>query len=353
MKKGVYTIIILIAALLKCFSVSYTSTGPGTWDKVMPATILAGDVLNVSHTGMTASVPHNFGFGGGQINVTGGDLTLNPVTGSFFQLTVNVSGGGTLSLGSGSFSIAQGTWNVVGGHLDFSGITGSMTFNPTSATGSPASVTVPTVMPIATISHTNVNGKGGNTWAKFVADWSPTPLPIELLSFSAKYDEGSGFINLDWSTATEINNHSFEIQKRNELGEYVSILTVNGAGTSLSRLDYKATDESPNEGVNYYRLVQYDYDGSSSKSHIVAVETSLLEVKVYPNPVNDMLYIEHNGDKESVKFSFYDAKGTTMVVQKDTESAFVISVENYSAGIYFVELIMGDKVVREKVVITQ
>lgn len=353
MKHLIFTITLFIMSTLSVFSVTYTSIAAGTWDKVMPTTILSGDILNVSHTGMTAQVPHFFGNGGGQINVTGGDLTLNPVTGSFFQLTVNVSGGGTLSLGTGSLSISQGTWNVVGGHLDFSGITGSMTFNPTSATGSPASVTVPTVMPIATVSHTNINGNLGNSWAKFIADWSPTPLPIELLSFSAKYDKNTKFVNINWSTATETDNHYFEIQRRGESGEYYSIITLNGAGTSLTQLDYQVTDESPTDGANYYRLVQYDYDGSSSESHIIAVETSPLDVNIYPIPAVSQLYVEHSGDKSQVDFYLFNDIGLSVLVKENTESAFVLPLEEYNQGVYYAEFLIDDKVVREKIVIVK
>ena len=87
------------------------------------------------------------------------------------------------------------------------------------------------------------------------------PLPIELLSFHASALNHA--IGLYWSTAVEINNMGFEIQRLDlQIGNWVVIGWVDGNYNHNGVLSYSFTDFKPKEGVNYYRLRQIDYDGA-------------------------------------------------------------------------------------------
>lgn len=96
------------------------------------------------------------------------------------------------------------------------------------------------------------------------------PLPITLLNFAAKYI-GPKTVLLDWSTASEVNNDYFTIQRSNDGIHFTDILIVSGAGNSNNINLYNAEDNNALDGISYYRLKQTDYDGHFSYSKIVKV----------------------------------------------------------------------------------
>jgi hypothetical protein len=116
-------------------------------------------------------------------------------------------------------------------------------------------------------------------------------LPIELISFVVS--KVGAYVQLDWSTATEINNDYFTVERSQDGQTFEEILTEKGAGNSSRRLDYRRYDESPELGHNYYRLSQTDFNGvmETFNVEVVNFDGSTLfdnepsvEMKVYPNP---------------------------------------------------------------------
>lgn len=104
------------------------------------------------------------------------------------------------------------------------------------------------------------------------------PLPISLLRFDGQYN--GRVVNLYWTTATEVNNEYFTIEKSVDGKHFSEILKKQGAGNSTSVLNYTAQDDNPFNGINYYRLKQTDFDGTSTYSNIVAVrvKSGLFEI---------------------------------------------------------------------------
>lgn len=118
-------------------------------------------------------------------------------------------------------------------------------------------------------------------------------LPIGLSKFSGNSYHNQ--TNLQWSTASEINNDYFEIQSAGSEYGFRSIGTMNGALHSLVKKDYSFTDFSPYPGVNYYRLKQVDLDGSFTYSKTISIffnpENS---VQIFPNPASNELKMIFN-----------------------------------------------------------
>lgn len=95
---------------------------------------------------------------------------------------------------------------------------------------------------------------------KFNNDIITAPLPVELLFWTCgTVTDG---IQLDWSTATEMNNNYFEIERTADGINWEVIAVIPGAGTSSTYHEYQFIDQFPLPGVNYYRLSQVDYDGT-------------------------------------------------------------------------------------------
>jgi hypothetical protein len=94
-------------------------------------------------------------------------------------------------------------------------------------------------------------------------------LPISLLSFEVK--ELKGKIQINWSTATEINNDYFTLERSIDGSNWEILAYVDGAGNSNQRLNYEYIDDYPYHGISYYRLKQTDFDGKFEYFAPVAV----------------------------------------------------------------------------------
>lgn len=104
--------------------------------------------------------------------------------------------------------------------------------------------------------------------AAFIATFD-CALPIELLSFNAREEEA--VVRLRWSTASEVGNAWFVIERSADAERFTPIAQLPGAGSSVSRRDYVFDDAHAVAGTTYYRLRQIDADGSGSLSQVVAV----------------------------------------------------------------------------------
>lgn len=118
-----------------------------------------------------------------------------------------------------------------------------------------------------------------------------TVLPIKLKSFKAVM--GKGISNLSFTTASEINNAGFDIERSADGITFEKIGWVDGHGSTTEEIHYTFTDTKPLFGINYYRLRQMDYDGRFEYSKIVNVGYTSDDVYLYPNPATDILHIQN------------------------------------------------------------
>ncbi|HKO79629.1 MAG TPA: hypothetical protein VJU78_04500, partial [Chitinophagaceae bacterium] len=112
-------------------------------------------------------------------------------------------------------------------------------------------------------------------------------LPVQLISFKAIQQEDK--INLEWSTASENNNHHFTVERSVDGTTAWNVIdSVAGSGKTNSLRYYRATDNKPLP-VNYYRLKQTDNDGHETFSSIVSVRVNEANpgLRMYPNPVSN------------------------------------------------------------------
>ncbi|MBL3656379.1 T9SS type A sorting domain-containing protein [Fulvivirga sediminis] len=109
-------------------------------------------------------------------------------------------------------------------------------------------------------------------------------LPVELISFTAKKDPNNTSIHLKWSTASEINNDLFVVERGSDASSLSKIGQVKGSGNSDEKLDYHFTDDRPSAGLSYYRLKQIDFDGSYRYSSVISMASDQDDYHVLINP---------------------------------------------------------------------
>ncbi|MFK8038290.1 MAG: DUF2341 domain-containing protein [Crocinitomicaceae bacterium] len=161
-------------------------------------------------------------------------------------------------------------------------------------------------------------------------------LPVELTDFTAQ-EVNNIDAQLNWTTASEINNDYFVIEKSIDANSWFELARVKGAGTSFSTIDYSYIDENLKDKISYYRLKQIDFDGSSSLSKTESVTLKYLrnEFSVYPNPASNQVTIETKG---AGTISIRSATGqiiNQLIV--NNSGSTIINIESLPKGIYFVE----------------
>jgi Secretion system C-terminal sorting domain len=120
---------------------------------------------------------------------------------------------------------------------------------------------------------------------------SEVPLPITLTEFWI--ERSQSHIALSFTTATELNNSHFDIERSNDGRNFTKIGEVKGAGNSQVLQQYSFTDETPRNGINYYRLKQVDFDGQFTYSAVRSVVFGKSnDVVITPQPVSDFLQVE-------------------------------------------------------------
>ncbi|MFT5777719.1 MAG: hypothetical protein ACI837_000667 [Crocinitomicaceae bacterium] len=173
-----------------------------------------------------------------------------------------------------------------------------------------------------------------------------SPLPIELLSFTAVVKNEN--VELNWVTASEINNDYFTIERSIDGINFTSISTINGAGHSTQTLFYAMVDIAPLSGISYYRLKQTDYDGETSYSSIEAVEFSKIDTiifEIYPNPFSGQTIFRTTEKLDDAELVIYNATGNIVKqIQNISDQTCVLHCEDLSTGLYFISLVQNNTV---------
>lgn len=129
----------------------------------------------------------------------------------------------------------------------------------------------------------------GNTTCGFTNEYtlvvpSCGPVPVSLLSFSGKYNNGTS--TLEWATSQEINNKEFELLRSTDGLKFDKIATIAGAVNSASIKNYQYQDRFSAQNYVYYRLRQVDLDGKATLSNVVRLSTGGADqsLELYPSP---------------------------------------------------------------------
>lgn len=149
---------------------------------------------------------------------------------------------------------------------------------------------------LATVNGTTVTATVNNltSFSDFAIGMGTTVLPVNFTSFTAKASGTSA--QLQWATATEINNKGFNIQHSVDGINYNNLGFVNGNVNSTQNNGYAFAHASPINGNNYYRLQQLDYDGKAAFSpvQVVSFNNLITTLSVYPNPVISAINFNKN-----------------------------------------------------------
>ncbi len=184
----------------------------------------------------------------------------------------------------------------------------------------------------------------------FVLRQASPIVPVELTSFTA-HVQGQSVI-LNWVTATELNNHGFEIQRKVVEGDFATVGFIKGEGTTTNQKEYSYADKNLAEGKYYYRLKQLDFNGEYDYSSKIEVEVRSLDNFVleqnYPNPFNPTTTIGYVlQEKASTKLTLMNAIGeeVAILVNEEQEKGYHkvdLNAHNLPSGVYLYKLQAGN-----------
>lgn len=174
-------------------------------------------------------------------------------------------------------------------------------------------------------------------------DFSGTIIPVELTSFTAEYV--GNLTQLNWTTATEMNNLGFDVQRSASGNAFVTVGFVNGKGTTTEIQNYSYVDKTILPNTNYaYRLRQIDFNG---KYHLLSVvnlgESNPMNFELwqnYPNPFNPATTISIGLPvKSDISLDVYNIVGEKIMTLYNGELEagnydYNVDASNLPSGIY-------------------
>lgn len=240
----------------------------------------------------------------------------------------------------------------------------SGTFKPTNF-GTGDVFTAPAPAPSGQTALSTFNGKSPNgTWKLYVVSdadadgntgaiqggWSlklttsDAVLPLTWVRFTASTVPGTRSTLLQWTTAQEVNTHSFIIEASDDCEGWKVLGRVKAAGFNYNQQHYRYYDHQPLPGKNFYRLKQVDLDDRFSYSAVIAVYSAAPadQHSIYFNTANAFIQIRANSKGQERAFiQLFDLNGR-IVIQKveilNGDTPYQMNTQRLIAGVYILKV---------------
>ena len=180
-----------------------------------------------------------------------------------------------------------------------------------------------------------------------------SPNPVELTSFTSSIKDRN--VTLNWSTAIELNNAGFEVERKTvkDGSRWMKIGFVKGNGTTNEPKNYTFSDAKLETGKYNYRLIQIDYNNAAtiydlSNTIDIGVPKKPELSQNYPNPFNPVTKIDYNLPSDGkVSMKIYDITGReiiTLVNETKTAGYYTVQFDasNFASGTYFYSIATDD-----------
>ena len=168
-------------------------------------------------------------------------------------------------------------------------------------------------------------------------------LPVELIGMQVSCINDGKNVEISWQTASELNADKFVIERSFD-GLYWTILgQVDAAGTTTQRTEYSFIDtESRSSRVSYYKLSQFDFDGTQTTYPVLSSNCEISEeIKLFPNPARDFTYVELLSNvSEQVQIEIKNLMGGTVLAEiyhvSEGKNIFSFDVNKLQSGNYII-----------------
>jgi len=177
----------------------------------------------------------------------------------------------------------------------------------------------------------------------FHQKYTLTPLPVTFTSIGVTAQGGHHL--LKWTTSMELNNDYFLVERSVDNNNFVPLKNVStkaANGNSDSPLNYSYANYDIKNGINYYRLKQFDRNGASKYSDIVEIKNdgiaSKTAISLYPNPVSSETTLMVPGTiSKLAKAHITNITGQRVMEIKVNETATSLQLKALNTGTYFLQ----------------
>ena len=164
-------------------------------------------------------------------------------------------------------------------------------------------------------------------------------LPVTLSSYTAKLVNQTA--RLDWVLSAEQNNNKFVIYRSGDDKNFLPLGEVSSLGNTTSIRNYSFVDKQPLNGNNYYQLVQLDHNGQTTNlgTRLVTYNLAIVNYNVYPNPTKGKVNL-HFAAEYYDELEVLDAIGKLRQKHplSNSMTTYIIHLDDYPAGLYFIRL---------------
>ncbi len=295
-------------------------------------------------------VTTDFDFTGSIPVSIGGDITVNGDFDAGTNSTVNFTGGTFTVVGSttvaGSAQLAVGGGAVLAlgdlsltGNADIVGVNSGGVIGFTSISMANSSTSVQCVN-----NACNYNGGGGSSAPPNPLDLvsGSQVLPVNLLDYNVKVlDEKEVLIR--WATADEIDNDYFLLEHSTDGRVFTKLATVSGQGSTENTSQYQWLHKAPPAADNYYRLWQFDFDGSATMLGLqqVRLHTRTFTIAgVSPNPGFSGGFVQMNlpTDTHSIQVYLVSSSGQQWPLLFESDGQLQLPA-NVASGVYYMRVV--------------
>lgn len=199
----------------------------------------------------------------------------------------------------------------------------------------------------------NKNG-GSASWTATNEAWRFTttcascivPLPVDLLSFEGEKVKNGN--RIFWKTTSEKNNSGFVLQKSADGEKFENFASLDAKSSSGAK--YEFIDTTPFD-ITYYRLADIDFNGKSTYSNIISVNSMVFDfnvgVTLKPNPANDLITIETKCNvASSAELQIFNITGNLVIQNtielKEGNNSVTQVIKELDNGVYFVKIVTPD-----------
>jgi len=170
------------------------------------------------------------------------------------------------------------------------------------------------------------------------------PLPVNLLAFAAECSD-KGDVQVAWTTASEVNNDFFTLERSKNGSVFEFVDRIEGGGTTPNISDYDYVDSYAYDGINYYRLSQTDYDGTVDILKLISVRcgsSSAGLINAYNNNQGNLVVEVTGSENTRYMVRVFDSLGKLVVEHKfisPTRTAKEsLDISKLEPGVYYVQV---------------
>lgn len=180
---------------------------------------------------------------------------------------------------------------------------------------------------------------------------SNTFATIHFMNFTVRQKESSAF--LDWMSGEESEVDYFSVEKSLDGKFWFEITTLELFEKESNFYHAYYLDSNLADGVQYYRVKLQTSDGQSAVSEIQSFQLErevYLKPELYPNPTSGAFVLKYTFQSEEPQFNIVTSRGKIVDIDPvNTVGLYTFDLTEFYPGVYFLQIIEGDKVTRVKV----